>query len=103
MHLTNSFVNEIFWNEDFQKTLKNMTSLLFSEPVYGYEYYHKQQKGPGTSCQSLIRLRVLLRSFLSLITHHLVNFDASVIQQIAIENLCKLFHDVVILPPSISW
>ena len=86
-----------------RKFPKNITSFLFSEPVSLYESYHEQQKWLGTSCQSLIRLTLVFRSLLPLIIHHLVNLDASVIQQIVIENLCKPFHDVIIVSLSIYF
>ena len=96
IYIANVFENKIHW----KRIIKNP---LFSNLVFFYGQYYNKQKAPRTSNQSLLRLPVMSRSFLSLLINHLINFDTFhqrlfLCIQKTIENLCKPFHDIIVTP-----
>ena len=60
--------------EDYQKSPKNVTSFLFPDPTSFYRNNDEKGRVPGTSYQSLFRLRNKFRTFFSLVIHHLATF-----------------------------
>ena len=86
--------------EDYQKRLKKSTLFFLPNPVPFNGQSHQKQKGPGTSSQSLFRLRNKFRKVPLLVISYLTKFDDAiwnnrwVISKIACENLCKPMHDM---------
>ena len=68
-----------------------------------------RKKGLGTNYQSIFRLLNMFRNFLSIVIHHLVNFDTLiqrgfwVIPETKIGNLCKWFHEIIVISFSIPY
>ena len=61
--------------ENYQKALKNVNLFFLSNPVpFNIQNYQKQ-KGPGTSDQSLFRLRNKFRKIPLLVIYYLAKFD----------------------------
>ena len=61
--------------EDYQKALKKVTSFFLSNLVPFNRQNYQKQKGPGTSDQSLFRLRKKLRKIPSLVMYYLTKLD----------------------------
>ena len=61
--------------EDYQKALKKLISFFLWNPVPFNGQSHLKQKGPGTSGQSLSRLRDKFRKFPLLVIDYLAKFD----------------------------
>ena len=61
--------------EDHQKTLKRVTLFFLSNPVPFNEQNYQKQKGPGTSDQSLFRLRNKFRKIPLFVMYYLIKFD----------------------------
>ena len=68
------FKNNIL-KEDYQKSLKKVTSFFLSNPVSFSRQNYQKQKGPGTSDQSLFRLRNKFRKIPLLVVYYLTKFD----------------------------
>ena len=64
--------------EDYQKALKNITSYFLSNPVPFNRQNYQKQKGPGTTEQSLIRLRNKFRKIPLLVMYNLTKFDDTI-------------------------
>ena len=61
--------------EDYQKPLKKSTLFFLPNPVpFNVESY-QQQKGPGTSDQSLLRLQNMFTKIPLLVIYYLTKFD----------------------------
>ena len=60
---------------DYQKALKKVTSFFLSNPVPFKRQYYQKQKGPGTSDQSLLRLRNKFRKISLLVMYYVNKFD----------------------------
>ena len=71
---------------------------------FGQDYIN--QKEPGTTYYSLLKLQIIFKNIPFSLIYHLNNFDALVqscfwvIPKIAYANLCKPAHDVIIIPVS---
>ena len=61
--------------EDYQKALKRVTLFFLSNPVPFNRQNYQKQKGPGTSDQSLFRLRNKFRKTPLLVMYYLTKFD----------------------------
>ena len=61
--------------EDYQKALKKLTLFFLSNPVPFNGQSYLKQKGPGTSDQSLFRLKNEFRKIPLLVIHYLTKFD----------------------------
>ena len=61
--------------EDYQKALKKLTLFFLSNPVPFNGQSYLKQKGPGTSDQSLFRLKNELRKICLLVIRYLNKFD----------------------------
>ena len=59
---------------------------------------HQKQKGPGTSDQSLFRLRNKFRNIPLLVMYYLI---FRTIPEITFPNLCKTIHEIINYPTSI--
>ena len=86
--------------EDYQKSLKKVSSFFLLNPVpFSRENYQKQ-KEPGTGDQSQFRLRKKFRKNPLLIMQYLTKFDDViqsgfwVIRKILSEDLCQSIHDI---------
>ena len=80
--------------EDYQKRLKKSTFVFLPKPVPFKEQSYQKQRGPGTSAQSLSRLRKKFRKIPLLVISYLTKFDVIyngcwVISKIVSANLCK--------------
>ena len=88
-------------NRDCQKPLKKLTLSFLSNPVFFNGQSYKRQKGPGTSDQSLLRLRNEFTKISLLAIYYLTKFDGViwsgfwVIQKITPVDLCKPIHDII--------
>ena len=86
--------------EDYQKALKKVTSLFLANPVPFNRQNYQKQTGPGTSDQSLFRLRNKLRNIPLLVMYYLTKFDDIiwrgfwVILKTTSANLCKTIYDI---------
>ena len=61
--------------EDYQKTLKKVTSFFLLNPVPFNRQNNQKQKGPGTSDQLLFRLQNKFRKVPVLVMYYLTKFD----------------------------
>ena len=64
--------------EDYQEALKKFiekTLFFLPNPVHFHGQSYQKQKGPGTSDQSLFRLKNKFRKIPLLVTHYLTKFD----------------------------
>ena len=61
--------------KDYQKALKKLTLFFLSNPVPFNGQSYLKQKGPGTSDQSLFRLKNEFRKIPLLVIHYLTKFD----------------------------
>ena len=61
--------------EDYQKALKRVTSFFPSNPVSFNRQSYQKEKGPGTTDQSLFRLRNKFRKIPLLDIYYLTKFD----------------------------
>ena len=61
--------------EDYQKALKKVTLFFLSNPVPFNRQNYQKQRGPGTSDQSLFRLRNKFRKIRLLVMYYLTKFD----------------------------
>ena len=61
--------------EDHQKALKKLISFFLWNPVPFNEQSYLKQKKPGTSDQSLFRLKNEFRKIPVLVIHYLTKFD----------------------------
>lgn len=77
-----------FHIEVYQKSSKNPTSFLSSNPVSYYWNYHERQKKSGTSCQSLFTFPNVLRGFLSLMIYQLPFL------MFQFKEVCELFQEL---------
>ena len=59
----------------YQKALKKSTIFFLLNPVPFNGQSYQKQNGPGTSDQSLFRLRSKFRKFPLLVTYYLTKFD----------------------------
>ena len=59
----------------YQKALKKSTIFFLLNPVPFNGQSYQKQNGPGTSDQSLFRLRSKFRKFSLLVTYYLTKFD----------------------------
>ena len=64
-----------FLKEDYQKPLKMSTLFFLPNPVPFNVQSYQKQKGPGTSDQSLFRLRNKFRKIPLLVIYYLAKFD----------------------------
>ena len=64
-----------YFKEHYQKALKKGTSFCLSNPVPFNRQIYQKQKGPGTSDQSLFRLRNKFRKIPLLVMYYLTKFD----------------------------
>ena len=69
----NSFKNIL--KEDYQKAFKKLISFFLWNPVPFNGQSYLKQKGPGTSDQSLFRLKNEFRKIHLLVIHYLTKFD----------------------------
>ena len=60
---------------DYQKALTKLTLFFLLNPVPFNGQSYQKQKGPGTSDQSVLRLRNKFRKILSLAIYYLNKFD----------------------------
>ena len=87
--------------EDYQKALKKVTSFFLSNPVPFNRQNYQKQKGPGTSDQSLFRLRNKFRKIPLLVMYYLTKFDDVIesgfwiILKNTSANLCKPNYDII--------
>ena len=87
--------------EDYQKAFKKLTLFFLSNPVPFNGQNYQKQKGPGTSDQTLLKLRNKVRKIPLLVTYYLTTFDDViwggywVIPKITYANLCKPIHDII--------
>ena len=61
--------------EDYQKPLKKVTSFFLLKPVPFNRQNYQKQKVPGTSDQSLFRLRNKFRKIPLVVMYYLTKFD----------------------------
>ena len=61
--------------EDYQKALKKVNSFFLSNPVPFNKQNYQKRKEPGTSDQSLLRLRNKFRKIPLLVMYYLTKFD----------------------------
>ena len=61
--------------EDYQKALKKLISFFLWNPVPFDGQNYLKQKEPGTSEQSLFKLKNEFREILLLVIHYLTKFD----------------------------
>ena len=61
--------------EDYQKTLKKVTSFFLLNPVPFNRQNNQKQKGPETSDQLLFRLQNKFRKVPVLVMYYLTKFD----------------------------
>ena len=61
--------------EDYQKALKKLISFFLWNPVPFNGQSHLKEKGPGTSDQSLFRLKNKFRKIPLLAMYYLTKFD----------------------------
>ena len=86
--------------EDYQKALQKVTLFFLSNSVPFNRQNYQQLKGPGTSNQSLFRLRNKFRKTPLLVMYYLANFDDIIssgfcaILKITSANLCKPIYDI---------
>ena len=86
--------------EDYQKSLKKLTSFLWNPGRFNGQSYQKQ-KGSGTSNQSLFRLQNKFSKIPFLVKYYLIKFDDIikssfwVIPKIPPANLWKTIHDII--------
>ena len=73
--------------EDYQKALKKLTLFFLSNPVPFNGQSYQKQKEPGTSDQSLFRLKNKFRKIPLLVIYYLTKFDDVII-------ICKPIHDI---------
>ena len=64
-----------YFERDYQKALKKVTSFFSSNLVPFNRQIYQKQKRPGTSDQSLFRLRNKFRKIPLLFMHYLTKFD----------------------------
>ena len=64
-----------FLKEDYQKPFKKSTLFIPPNPVTFNVQSYQKQKGPGTSDQSLFRLRNKFRKIPLLVTFYPTKFD----------------------------
>ena len=64
-----------YFEEDYQKALKKVTSFFLSNPVPFNRQNYQKQKGPGTNYQSLFRLRNKFRKIPLFVVYYLTKFD----------------------------
>ena len=87
--------------EDYQKASKKLTVFFLLNPVPFNGQSYQKHKGPGTSNQSLFRLRNKFRKIPLLVIYYLNKFDDiilssfRVIPKITSANLCKPIHDII--------
>ena len=60
---------------DYQKSFKKLTLLFLSNPVPLNAQSYQKQKGPGTSDQSLLRLRNKFTKISLLVIYYVNKFD----------------------------
>ena len=82
------------------KSLKKVTFFFLLNPVPFNRWNYQKQNEPGTSDQSLFRLRNKFRKIPLLVMHYLTKFDDViqsgfwVILKIKSANLCKTIYDI---------
>ena len=87
--------------EDYQKALKKLILFFLSNLVPFNVQNYQKQKGPGTSDQSLLRLRNNFRKIPLLVMYYLTKSDDViwsgfwVIAKITSVNVCKQTHDII--------
>ena len=72
LHARNSFKNKIRFN---QKPLRKLTLFFLLNPVPFNGQSYQKQKGPGTSDQSLFRLRNKFTKISLLVIYSMTKFD----------------------------
>ena len=93
--------------EDYQKALKKSTSFFLPNSAPFNGQWYQKQKGPGTSDQSLFRLRNKFRKIILPVIYYLTKFDDViyssfwVIPKTASVNLCKTIYDIITYSTSI--
>ena len=104
MHSIKPFKNEIV----LKKIIKKFTSILFWNPISFYGNCYEKQEESGTNYQSVFRLSNKFSFSRDPSPDHFGCFNSKrfnyVIPKIAINNLCKQFHDVMTSPfLAYSW
>ena len=64
-----------YFERGLSKSLKKVTSFFLSNPVPFNRQNYQKQKRPGTSDQSLVRLRSKFRKIPLLVMYNLTKFD----------------------------
>ena len=64
-----------YFERGLSKSLKKVTSFFLPNPVPFNRQNYQKQKGPGTSDQSLFRLRNKFRKIPLLVKYYLTKFD----------------------------
>ena len=97
IQVRNSFLDKIFCKGIIKNTKKELISFFSLKPVPLNWYYWEKQKGFGTNYQPSF-------SFLNISKiYHLVDLDILIqisfrlIHKIPFTNLCKTYHDVIII------
>ena len=80
--------------EDYQKAFKKSTLFFPLNPIPFNGQCYQKQKAPGTSDQSLFRLRKILLLVIYYLTKSDDIFDL-VIPKTASANLCKSIYDII--------
>ena len=80
--------------EDYQKAFKKSTLCFPLNPIPFNGQCYQKQKAPGTSDQSLFRLRTILLLVIYYLTKSDNIFD-QVIPKTASANLCKSVYDII--------
>ena len=90
-----------YFEENFQKALKKLTSFFLSNSVPFNGQSNQKQKGSGTSDQLLFRLQNKFKKIFLFIIYYLTKFDDVmyssfwVIPKITYASLCKSVHEII--------
>ena len=78
--------------EDYQEALKKVTLFFLSNSVHFNRQNYQKQKGPGTSDQSLFRLRNKFRKIPLLVMYYLTKFDIKRFLSYSKNYICKFMQ-----------
>ena len=96
-----------YFERGLSKSLKKVYFFFLLNPVSSNGQSYQKQNGPGTSEQSLFRLKHKFRKIPLLVIYYLTKFDDAIysgfwiIPKITSANLCRPIHDIINYSPTI--
>ena len=90
-----------YFERRLTKTFKKVNFFFLSNPITFNGHNYQKQKGPGTSDQSVFRLKNKFKKISLLVIYYLTRFEGIiwrgfwVIPKITSSNLCKPMHDII--------